>query len=868
MRKIGSINRVFWLLIGCSFALAVATSAVAVWITSKPFLVETQRQAVLSQAQQEAVRVDSILEPSASLTSYLTSEPGLISYVLGDVESETVFIDRIEDTALPKNIVEFLVFDFEGTAMSFHIVRPLSQSLDTMQEATNLAQHVLTTNEMATHVLHAHIGKNPDRQTILIAAPILNQGFAEGALVTVLDVSLSHNLMPQGMIPLHIRIMDPADLGDVLNDEMNAFLAPIGTTGLSLLLTSEANLFKLIGQEIVAKAILAVSAALLLPFGIFGWLGKQTILRPHAEVERSRNKLRAQQKDLSELAAIARKAEEAILITDLDTRIIWHNPAFERISGCRASEIKGQLPRTLLQGENTDPKTRAEIRAALISHKPITVEMINYRYNTEEYWVRLSISTLFDDTARPYGYMAISSDITSRKRDEAKLIAATSAMEWQALHDELTGLPNRRCFNATFEKKCAEDAEKSTIAIIRIDLDHFKDVNDTMGHEAGDMVLCEVARVLRELTTDGNVPVRIGGDEFIFLLTDDGNLKTARALAEKILKKISRPIEYEGKTFRVGASLGVASSDCNLVERAELVRAADSALYIAKERGRNQVVSYGLTEHRKVIDVRNTAELIRRGIERGEFEPFYQPQVDAQTREIVGVEVLARWVQPERGIIAPAGFLQVAEQLSMLTVLDSMVMDKALNHVALLEKNGISLPKVSFNVTASRLSDPDLLTAIDKRGFHKTAVSFEILESVFLDDQPEYLDFTLDLLREKGLSVEIDDFGSGHASMISLMRVRPDVLKIDQRLVFSAPESRVYQNMVRSIIGIADSLEIAVTAEGVETQKHADMMQKMGCSTLQGYYFAEPMPFEKLQNYLQDQQIDVPAMNGNSRGLP
>lgn len=854
MRNFGSINRVFWLLIGCSFALALATSAVAVWITSKPFLIKTQQQAVLSQAQQEAVRVDAILDPSASLTGYLTSEPGLVSYVLGDVESETAFIDRIEDTVLPDDIVEFLIFDFEGTPMSFHIIGPLSQSLDTMQAAANLAQETLVTNEMSTHVLHAHVGKNPDRQTILIAAPILNRGYAEGVLVTVLDVSLVHKDVPEGMNALNIRIVDPGDLGGLLADDANGFLAPIGTTGLSLLLTSESNLFKLIGQELVGRVILAVSAALLLPFGIFGWLGKQTILRPHAEVERSRNQLRAQQKELSELASIARKAEEAILITDLDTRIIWHNPAFERISGYRASEIKGQLPSKLLQGPNTDPKSRAEIRAALLSHKPITVEMVNYRHGTEEYWVRLSISTLFDDVARPYGYMAISSDISNRKRDEANLIATTSAMEWQALHDELTGLPNRRCFNATFEKNCADGDDKSALAIIRIDLDHFKNVNDTMGHEAGDLVLCEVARVLREVTTGENVPVRVGGDEFIVLLTEDGRLDRARELAELILEKISEPIEYEGKSFRIGASFGIASSDCGLVDRSELVRAADAALYIAKERGRNQVVSYGSTEHRKVIDVRNTAELIRHGIECGEFEPFYQPQVDARTREIVGVEVLARWIQPDRGIIAPSGFLHVAEQLSMLTVLDGMVMEKALAQIAQLEQEGLGLPKVSFNVTASRLSDPDLLTAIDKRGFHKTNVSFEILESVFLDDQPEYLDFTLDLLREKGLSVEIDDFGSGHASMISLMRVRPDVLKIDQRLVFGAPQSQVYQNMVRSIIGIAESLEIAVTAEGVETQEHADMMQKMGCATLQGYYFAEPMKFEHLQSFLQDRQ--------------
>ncbi|WP_300019293.1 EAL domain-containing protein [uncultured Roseobacter sp.] len=850
MRNIGSINRVFWVLIGCSFALALATSAAAVWITSKPFLLETQRQAIVSQAQREAARVDAILDPSESLTGFLTSEPALLSYVLGYVMTDDGFVDRIENTVLPADISEFLIFDFSGDPMSFHIVGTQSQSLDMMQVARSLSLEVLTTNEMTTKVVQSHVGRIPDRQTILIAAPIFHQGFAEGVLVTVVDVPLYNAAKPDDVIALNKRIVQSPDVAHLKASDDNAILVPIGTTGLSLLFTSESNLFKTIGQELVSKAILAVSAALLLPFGVFGWLGKQTILRPHAEVERSRNKLREQQKELSELAAIARKAEEAILITDLDTRIIWHNPAFERISGYSASQIKGQLPSELLQGKNTDPKARATIRAALISHTPVTVEVLNYRNVTEEYWVRLSISTLFDDLGKPYGYMAISSDISDRKRDEANLLATTSAMEWQALHDELTGLPNRRCFNATFEEHCRGPEQKPALAIIRIDLDHFKNVNDTMGHEAGDLVLCKVARILRDATSGQNISVRIGGDEFIILLVDDGSLQAACDLAHSILQKVAKPIDYEGKIIRVGASFGIASSECQLVERRELVRAADAALYLAKERGRNQVVAYGAEEHRKVIGVRDTAEQIRRGIERGEFEPFYQPQVDAQSREVIGVEVLARWVHPDRGVLLPGSFLRVAEQLSMLSTLDKMIMEKALKDVSTLEEKGVCLPKISFNVTANRLSDPDLLLAIDQRDFGETAVSFEILESVFLDDQPEFLDFTLDLLREKGLSIEIDDFGSGHASMISLMRVRPDVLKIDQRLVMGAPNSRVCQNMVRSIIGIAESLEIDVTAEGVETRQHADMMQRMGCTTLQGFHFSEALPFGELHAFL------------------
>ncbi|WP_299737171.1 EAL domain-containing protein [uncultured Roseobacter sp.] len=845
-----SINRVFWGLLIGSFAFALVFSAIAVWITSKPFLADTQKQAIMSQAKREAARVDAMLDPSVSLTAFLATEPSLVSFVMGDQARDDAFVDRLSNTILPQEVTEFFVFDFEGQPISFHIVSPQAQSMELAASAADLAAFVLSTGEPTVRTIDSYRAVQSGTQELLIAAPIRNRGFAEGVLVTVVFIPFETDTISDGTSSMYARIVDPSSNWALVSAGQGAINVPIEATGLILSVKSEASLFRQIGQALVIQTILSIAAALLLPFAVFGWLGKQSILLPHAEMEMSRNKLREQQKELKELAAIAERAGEAILITDLDCRIMWHNPAFENISGYTSEEIRGQLPSKLLQGPNTSAEARAQIRAALQAFEPITIEVLNYRHGTEEYWIQLSISTMFDDEGQPYGYMAISQDVSDRKRDEANLLATTSAMEWQALHDELTGLPNRRYFNTTFDEICANPDKTRALAIVRIDLDHFKNVNDTMGHEAGDLVLCEVARILREEIGPDDVPVRVGGDEFIVFMTVDGTLQKAQILATALLKRIAEPIEYEGKSLRYGASFGIASSSCKLVAHSELVRAADAALYIAKERGRNQVVCYGTEEHQQVNEVRATAELIRVGLDRGEFEPFFQPQFDAKTRRIVGAEVLARWIHPQKGVVLPSEFLQVAQQLSMLTILDKIVMEKALRHVAELEDLGLTLPRVSFNVTADRLCDPELLIAVDARPFRHTKMSFEILESVFLDDQPEYLDFNLDRLRDKGLSIEIDDFGSGHASMISLMRVRPDVLKIDQRLVFGAPHSRVCRNMVRSIIGIADSLDIGVTAEGVETQEHADMMQEMGCETLQGFYFSEPMRFEDLCVFL------------------
>ncbi|WP_436399386.1 putative bifunctional diguanylate cyclase/phosphodiesterase [Roseobacter sp. S98] len=867
MKLKASIYHVFWLLLGGVFVFALVSSAVAVWLTSRPFLVQAQRDAADVYVEREATEIAQRIEPVLSLSEYIASEPNLVSFVIGNSLTADQTLDRLDDLVLPAGLRDVLFYDFLGEDIASYDVSREQARIDAdttrliRDMARDLALRSMSATKPVSDWISAPAGEKNAPGHLLISVPVMSRGLPEGAVVAVTDLVLGMGGGGEDTgTPFRILRTDTAAA------RIADHTAALPVADLSVVLRPDLSLVSRVGQELVSTTMLAVAVALFLPFAAFGWAGRHTILKPHADLEASRNKLSEQQKELGELAAIARKAEEGILITDLDERIIWSNPAFSRMTGYRPEELVGKRPGALLQGDDTDPLEVDQIRMALGSLEPVRVELLNYSKLGFPYWARISIAPLFDEDNKPYGFMSISSDVSERKSQEARLREAREAIEHQALHDELTGLANRRCFNAEFERR-ARAVSAGETSVVRIDLDHFKNVNDTMGHEAGDHVLCEVARILREEVSGADLPVRIGGDEFIVLLGQGVDLEKACSIAESIRARIVLPILYEGKQIQTGASFGIATSGCGLIETPELVRAADTALYAAKSAGRNQVAVYDEKLHHAAIETRDTAELIRVGLDRGEFVPFYQPQFDANSRRIVGVEVLARWKQPERGILAPSAFLEVADQLSLLTRLDRMVTQKALADVKALEDEGMPVPKVAFNVTADRIADPELVQLIAGQNFRETRVSFEILESVFLDDRPEYLDFALDLIHDQGLQIEIDDFGSGHASMISLMQVNPHVLKIDQRLVLGAPDSDVCRDMVRSIIDISRSLGIAVTAEGVETEAHADLMMDMGCSTLQGYHFAQPLSFEDLRTFMAEHRPEPVTGQGATEGV-
>jgi diguanylate cyclase (GGDEF)-like protein/PAS domain S-box-containing protein len=426
------------------------------------------------------------------------------------------------------------------------------------------------------------------------------------------------------------------------------------------------------------------------------------------------------------------------------------------------------------------------------------------------------------------------------------------AAEQSALHDYLTGLPNRRFLESQIDAwRAAPELNRQGIAVLHIDLDRFKQINDTLGHSAGDAMLKHAARTLQENIRASDFAARIGGDEFVLLVGFDGSPAPLADVADRIIKAMRQPISYNGHECRFGASIGIAHSTDRMADPRQLLQNADIALYNAKNLGRNRFEFYKPSSRSTLVDAHRLSDELLRGLEHDEIIPFYQLQFDARTREITGAECLARWQHPVHGILGPDRFLAVAEDCGVLAQIDRIILEKSLADVGRWNALGLSLPKISVNVSARRLNDPDLAKGLSKLDIRPGTVSFELLESVFLDRQDEVVRTNLETLRRLSIGIEIDDFGTGHASIVGLLNLKPGTLKIDRQLIEHLPESQEQRVLVMSIIQIARSLKIKVVAEGVETEEHARILKRLGCDVLQGYGLARPTNFEQTTLRLQ-----------------
>ncbi len=474
---------------------------------------------------------------------------------------------------------------------------------------------------------------------------------------------------------------------------------------------------------------------------------------------------------------------------------------------------------------------------------------------------------------------ALTEDLTrSKELVEARNTAlerAKERIEYNSLHDSLTGLPNRRYLDQvlaqrlggrTGDRNGESGSRACTPALLHIDLDRFKQINDTLGHAAGDAMLIHAAQVLRDEAGDDMFVARIGGDEFVLFGSERDHAELAE-LAGRIVDTMRRPVVHEGHECRFGVSIGIAcGASCDETgefEGKRLLVNADIALYRAKKRGRNRYEFFTETLQAEIIETKQLADEILRGLENNEFEAFYQPQFDARSREVFGVEALVRWRHPTRGLLTPDRFMRVAEELNVVTAIDRLVLEQGLRDHAVWREAGLVVPKLSVNVSARRLHEEDLLEQLRDMQIEAGIVSFELVESIFLDEEDEVVIANIEAIKELGIDVEIDDFGTGYASIVSLMKLRPSRLKIDRQFIAPIMQSSRQRRLVRSIIDIGQSLGIGIVAEGVETMDHATALERMGCDVLQGYAFAHPMTALTLGQFIADQQRHS---GNNSRG--
>lgn len=421
--------------------------------------------------------------------------------------------------------------------------------------------------------------------------------------------------------------------------------------------------------------------------------------------------------------------------------------------------------------------------------------------------------------------------------------------------DDLTGLANRRGSDAHLEDlSSAACPSIARLGLLHIDLDLFKQVNDTLGHEAGDFVLQHVAAILNRATRNGSDFVaRVGGDEFIVVLGLPSFANDAADVAERIIAAISKPLVYKGRSCKIGASIGIAYAEPGAFEPRQLVRDADLALYEAKRRGRNR---YELFTPQLGANFERTQRLydeVLIALEQDQFEPYLQPQFDAVSLDLVGAEALARWVHPTRGVITPGEFLGLAEERGLLKDIDELIYRKALAAASDLARRGVVVPKLSVNLSCERLRDLAFLYREREKSDYGGEIALELLETTLFEEQSGDFFWKLDQLSDDGFKVEIDDFGSGRASLLSLTTVNANTVKIDRGLVASVATSRVQKRMVQAIIEMARALDISVMAEGVETLEQAAVLRELGCRSLQGFAFAKPMPVDAFADFARAQ---------------
>ncbi len=485
-----------------------------------------------------------------------------------------------------------------------------------------------------------------------------------------------------------------------------------------------------------------------------------------------------------------------------------------------------------------------------------------------------ALGTLYKDAGTPAKMIGVNWDVTAdvALNDElkranaltearnAELERAKARIEHNALHDSLTGLPNRRYLDDVMADHARQFAEgKETAALLQMDLDRFKQINDTLGHSAGDAMLVHAASILRATVEPGDFVARVGGDEFVVVRrwqTGAGNpsIRGLAKLSERIVERMQQPLSYGGHDCRVGVSIGIATDMDELADPTRLLVNADIALYRAKERGRNRHQFFNDALQTEIITTKRVADNILSGLEQRQFVAHYQPQFDAETLEVIGVEALARWNHPREGLLAPNAFLKIAEELNVVATIDRIVLEQALADFNRWEEIGLGIPKTSVNVSARRLHDDELINNLRQMDIRPGTVSFELVESIFLDENDEVITWNVNQIKELGIDIEIDDFGTGYASIVSLMKLKPRRLKIDRQLVMPIVHSAGQRQLVGSIIDIGRSLGIEVLAEGVETMQHAKVLRQLGCNALQGYAFAKAMSADDLIEFVQSRR--------------
>ncbi|MGA8863263.1 MAG: EAL domain-containing protein [Gallionella sp.] len=552
------------------------------------------------------------------------------------------------------------------------------------------------------------------------------------------------------------------------------------------------------------------------------------------------------------IAATAFEAQEGMMITDANGMILRVNQAFINDTGFTAEELVGKTPRLLKSGRHDADFYRA-MWQSINATGSWQGEIWDRRKNGEIYPKWLSISAVKGNDGAVTHYVGSHIDITERKSAEKEI-------RLLAYYDPLTRLPNRRLLMDRLQQAVASGVHTGREgALLLIDLDNFKTINDTLGHHIGDQLLQQIAQRLESCVRDGDTVARLGGDEFVVILENLSEhafeaAAQAETVGEKILAALSQPYQFGAHEYHSAGSIGITLFNDKLQATGELLKQADIAMYQAKKAGRNTLRFFD-PKMQASINARVSLESeMRQALEKRQFQLHYQIQVDSSHHPI-GAEALIRWLHPERGMVSPVEFIPLAEESGLMLPIGHWVLDTACAQLKAWQQapNTRDL-LLAVNVSAKQFRQADFVAqmqaTLQRHGINPTRLKLELTESLLLDDIEDTI-ATMNVLSEIGVQFSLDDFGTGYSSLQYLKRLPLDQLKIDRSFVRDIVTDNNDKAIVRTIAAMAKSMDISVIAEGVETEEQRQLLLKNGCSNFQGYLFSRPVPIEQLEALLQ-----------------
>jgi len=551
---------------------------------------------------------------------------------------------------------------------------------------------------------------------------------------------------------------------------------------------------------------------------------------------------RAQELKLKMLSSAVEQSGTMVMITNQEADIEYVNPKFCEVTEYDNEEIQGENA-SVLRSSDMDAEAIADLWATITSGRDWHGELHTKKKSGELFWSMMSISAIENENGQISHFVTVIEDVSQLKE-------ARQQMEQLAYIDSLTGLANRLLFRDRLEQVLkAVQRNKTHAALLYLDLDQFKRVNDSLGHDVGDALLMKVAERLRQCVRHQDTVARMGGDEFVMLLTDVDDMAGASAVARKVLQHMAKPMHLLKHEIIITPSIGITLAPHDSLNADILLKNADLAMYRAKASGRNNYQFFTKEMNSKILEHLLIEGELKNAIEQGLLVLHFQPQMDIKSGNLVGIEALVRWQHPEKGLIPPDDFIPVAETTGLIVALGEWVLYSACRSIRNMETAGLPSVKLAVNLSPRQFQDPNLIDMIqnvlDKTGFKPIQLELEITETMLMNN----LSYAIDVLNEikaLGIAVSIDDFGTGYSSLSYLKRLPIDALKVDRSFIKDIPEDKDDMEITAAIIAMAHKLKLGVVAEGIETDAQWEFLKKNKCNVGQGYLFSKPLTAKDL----------------------